>query len=36
VRGLLVISPGDVEHEFVPVETGEARRRTETVGDSRH
>ena len=22
VRGLLVISPGDAEHEFVPVETG--------------
>ena len=28
--------PANVEHEFVPVETGEARRRTETVGDSRH
>jgi quercetin dioxygenase-like cupin family protein len=22
VRGLLAISPGDVEHEFIPVETG--------------
>ena len=22
VRGLIVVSPGDVEHEFVPVETG--------------
>ncbi len=22
VRGLLVISPGDVEHQFVPIETG--------------